>query len=87
MAEADHRADRQAVLAGVAKALPQEARLEFARVTGERAVQREIANTLTRSTAAICTAIGAQPIPLADFPILTSLQVMIVPPASHCCPT
>ena len=33
---------------------------------------------LIKSTTAICTAIGAQPIPLADMPILTSLQVMMV---------
>ncbi len=70
--------DREAVLAAIARALPVEARLEFARVTGEKAVQREIARTLTRSTAAVCTAIGAQPIPLADLPILTSLQGLMV---------
>jgi len=33
---------------------------------------------LIKSTTAICTAIGAQPIPLADLPILTSLQVAMV---------
>jgi uncharacterized protein (DUF697 family) len=33
---------------------------------------------LVKSTTAICTAIGAQPIPLADMPILTSLQVVMV---------
>ncbi len=70
--------DREAVLAAVARTLPVEARLEFARATGERGVQREIARTVTRSTAAICTAIGAQPIPLADLPILTALQALMV---------
>lgn len=58
--------------------LPDEARLEMARLSGIRSVQARIAQVLIKSAAAICTAIGTQPIPLADFPILTSLQVMMV---------
>lgn len=69
---------REAILESVARLLPLEARLEFARATGDPAAQREIASLLTRSATAVCTAIGAQPIPLADFPILTSLQVLMV---------
>ncbi len=77
------RSDREAILAAVAKALPQEAQLEFARATGEKGVQREIATAVSRSLAAICAAVGAQPIPLADFPILTSLQVLLVGAIIH----
>ena len=33
---------------------------------------------LVKSTTAICAAIGAQPIPLADLPILTALQLLMV---------
>ena len=33
---------------------------------------------LVKSTSAICAAIGAQPIPLADLPILTTLQLVMV---------
>jgi uncharacterized protein (DUF697 family) len=71
-------APRAAILAAIGQALPLEARLEFARVSGEPAVQREIAVQLTRSCTAVSVAIGAQPIPLADFPILTSLQGLLV---------
>ncbi|MDD5348593.1 MAG: hypothetical protein PHQ12_00150 [Chthoniobacteraceae bacterium] len=71
-------APQAAILAAIGRALPPEARLEFARVSGEPGVQREIAAQLTRSCAAVSTAIGAQPIPLADFPILTSLQALLV---------
>ena len=74
---------RGAVLASICQALPLETRLEFARVSGEPSAQIEIAAMLTRSTTAICTAIGAQPIPLADFPILTSLQVAMVAGIVH----
>jgi uncharacterized protein (DUF697 family) len=41
-------------------------------------VQEDIAQILVKSTTAICTAIGAQPIPLADLPILTTLQLVMV---------
>ena len=62
----------------ITEELPQEARLEMARLSGVRPAQMQIAQVLTKSTTAICAAIGAQPIPLADFPILTSMQVMMV---------
>jgi uncharacterized protein (DUF697 family) len=58
--------------------VPLQAKLELARLSGVRKVQSEIATIVVRSFTAICGAIGAQPIPLADFPILTSLQVMMV---------
>jgi len=38
----------------------------------------QIAEMLVKSTSAICAAIGAQPIPLADLPILTTLQLVMV---------
>ncbi|XHR28596.1 MAG: hypothetical protein ACFUZC_22095 [Chthoniobacteraceae bacterium] len=76
-------AAREVLLAEIAVQLPMEARLEFARASGDAAAQREIAAHLTRSAAAVCTAIGAQPIPLADFPILTSLQVLMVAGIIH----
>lgn len=62
----------------LAKKLPNECRVEIVRISGDREAQREIANILIKSTAAICTAIGAQPIPLADLPILTTLQLVMV---------
>lgn len=74
---------REAALAALVQLLPLDARLEFARVSGEPSAQKEIATMLTRSTAAVCTAIGAQPIPLADFPILTSLQATMVAGIVH----
>ena len=80
--EADHRvADRAAahqLVSVLAKKLPNECRVEIVRISGDRGAQREIANTLIKSTAAVCTAIGAQPIPLADLPILTTLQLVMV---------
>jgi uncharacterized protein (DUF697 family) len=68
----------QQFMSMLARSLPNEARVEMARIAADRAVQGEIAQMLVKSTTAICAAIGAQPIPLADLPILTALQLMMV---------
>ena len=51
---------------------------KWSRIARDRAAQVEIAQMLVKSTTAICAAIGAQPIPLADLPILTALQLVMV---------
>ncbi len=58
--------------------LPNAARIEMIRISRDRETQREVAQILVKSTTAICAAIGAQPIPLADLPILTTLQLVMV---------
>ena len=62
----------------LASHLPNEARVEMVRSSGDRHAQTEIAELLVKSTSAICAAIGAQPIPLADLPVLTTLQLVMV---------
>jgi uncharacterized protein (DUF697 family) len=62
----------------LAKHIPNEARVEMIRISGDRDAQREVAQVLVKSTTAICTAVGTQPIPLADLPILTTLQLVMV---------
>lgn len=72
------RADTQRFMSLLARELPNEARVEMVRIARDRAAQVEIAQMLVKSTTAICAAIGAQPIPLADLPILTALQLAMV---------
>jgi uncharacterized protein len=72
------RAAAHQLVSTLAKKLPNECRVEIVRISGDREAQREIANILIKSTTAICTAIGAQPIPLADLPVLTTLQLVMV---------
>src|ERR1700731_1139041 len=72
------KGDAQQFMSMLARGMPNEARVEMARIAGDRAVQGEIAQMLVKSTTAICAAIGAQPIPLADLPILTALQLLMV---------
>ena len=68
----------KALLGTLASELPNEARVEMVRIGGDREAQSQIAQMLVKSTSAICAAIGAQPIPLADLPILTTLQLVMV---------
>jgi uncharacterized protein (DUF697 family) len=72
------KGDAQQLMSLLARGMRNEARVEMARIAGDRAVQGEIAQMLVKSTTAICAAIGAQPIPLADLPILTALQLLMV---------
>src|SRR5580704_16723213 len=58
--------------------LPDASRAELARATRARAVQEELATTLTRATSALCAGIAAAPIPIADIVPLTALQAGLV---------
>jgi len=66
------------LMAILGRELPNAARIEMIRISRDRETQREVAQILVKSTTAICAAIGAQPIPLADLPILTTLQLVMV---------
>jgi uncharacterized protein (DUF697 family)/predicted GTPase len=58
--------------------LPKEAKLDFARLAEIRRYQRKIAYRIVDICSAAAGAIGSQPIPLADLPVLTSLQAAMV---------
>ncbi|TSA32207.1 MAG: hypothetical protein D4R65_09865 [Verrucomicrobiaceae bacterium] len=62
----------------ICAALPLPAQLEFARATNAKRAQAHIAGSLLKSFSAVCGVIGVQPIPLADMPILTTLQTLMV---------
>jgi uncharacterized protein (DUF697 family) len=75
--------DRQSVemrrlMTLLAAELPNQAKIEMIRISRDRQAQLHVAQMLVKSTTAICAAIGAQPIPLADMPVLTALQVLMV---------
>jgi len=75
--------EAHALAKAIALELPPEAKLEMGRLSGVREVQRELAQVVIKSITAICAAIGAQPIPLADLPVLTSLQAAMVAGIMH----
>lgn len=63
--------------------LPREARVETARLSQVRSVQREIANTLTNLVASLSAGIAAVPIPIADIAPITTLQVSLIASISY----
>ncbi|MBV9129839.1 MAG: DUF697 domain-containing protein [Verrucomicrobia bacterium] len=67
----------------LARELPGEAQVEMARLVGAKNVQLEVAHNLVRSLTTVCGAIGVQPIPFADFPILTAIQFAMVSGIMH----
>jgi uncharacterized protein len=71
-------AEARRLMSILARELPNEARMEMIRISRDREAQREVAQLLVKSTTAVSAAIGAQPIPLADLPILTSLQLTMI---------
>ena len=71
-------AETRGLLSILTEALPNQAKIEMIRISRDREAQHQVAQMLIRSTTAICAAIGTQPIPLADLPVLTSLQLMMV---------
>jgi len=71
-------AGTQRLMSLLAAELPNQAKIEMIRISRDRHAQLHVAQMLIKSTTAICAAVGAQPIPLADLPILTSLQVLMV---------
>jgi uncharacterized protein len=75
---ADERWRIDALSRALHQHLPQESKAVFARLSQVRGLQEEVANDLTRATAAVCAGIGAIPIPIADVLPLTTLQVGLV---------
>lgn len=76
-------ADQSRLAELIAIELPSETQLEIARLSSNRALQKQIAQVVIKSTSAVAAAIGAQPIPLADLPILLSLQTAMVTSIMH----
>jgi hypothetical protein len=71
-------AETRRLMSLLAAELPNQAKIEMIRISRDRQAQLHVAQMLIKSTTAICAAIGAQPIPLADLPVLTTLQVLMV---------
>lgn len=74
----ENLATAQQFVQTLGRRLPNSCRVEIVRSSGDRIAQKEIARMVIKSTSAISAGIGAQPIPLADLPILTTLQLVMV---------
>lgn len=63
---------------GAVRALFAHGHLDSARQSRDPVVKLAAARQIISTTAALCATVGIEPIPLADFPIITSLQAMMV---------
>jgi uncharacterized protein (DUF697 family) len=81
--ERDERRNIDILAETIARELPEETQVEAARIFRAKKTQLEIAQRLVRSATTVCAAVGVQPIPLADFPVLTALQFAMVTGVMH----
>lgn len=58
--------------------LPRSAQLELARISRIKTVQRKLARTIIAAAVALAGAAGAQPIPVADMPVITGIQAGMI---------
>lgn len=58
--------------------LPEEAQVILAKLAKVNAVQKKLARRIARSVMGITGLIGASPIPVADLPVITGLQISLI---------
>lgn len=58
--------------------LPRSAQLELARISRIKSVQLKLARAITAAAVALAGAVGAQPIPVADLPVITGIQAGMI---------
>lgn len=58
--------------------MPNSAKIELAKIAQVKSIQKKVARILVGSTATIAGAIGAEPIPLADLPFITGIQIGMI---------
>lgn len=76
--ESDYRRNIPELVEVILSQLPDEAKLDMARLSHAKKAQIEIAQKLIHSVSLASGALGVQPIPLADLPFLLAFQVTMV---------
>ncbi len=69
---------RDIIIRQLADILPLSARLQFARLCGNREVQKQVADQTIKPVATACGAIALNPLPVADIMPMTSAQLAMV---------
>ena len=75
---ADERWQIEELLDFLLDELPEQARVEFVRLSQVKALQHRIADRLTNIISTMCGAVAATPIPVADIGPITSLQTSLI---------
>ena len=69
---------KDTIIRQLANTLPLSARLQFARLCGNREVQKQVADQTIKPMATVCGAIALNPLPVADIMPMTSAQLAMV---------
>lgn len=83
MSQSEGASEFRSLLVALFEALPNSSKVEMVRITRLKEAQTSLSHVLTRSATAVCGAVGTQPIPLADLPVLTSIQLAMVAGIIH----
>jgi uncharacterized protein (DUF697 family) len=76
--EHDRRWNVEEVLEFLVERVPQSAQLSLARIAHIKSVQKKAARAVIATAAAIAGGVAVEPIPFADLPIITGIQVGMV---------
>ncbi|MEJ8777479.1 GTPase family protein [Pseudogracilibacillus sp. ICA-222130] len=74
----DRRYNIDELLYYLLKELPEEAQVILAKLSRVTAVQKSLARKIGKSTASVTGLIGATPIPIADMPVITGMQLSMI---------
>ncbi|MDQ0300845.1 uncharacterized protein (DUF697 family)/GTPase Era involved in 16S rRNA processing [Salibacterium salarium] len=74
----DRRWNMEEILYYLLNHLPGSTWLQWAKITQAQSIQKSIATTIGKSASAINGGLGAQPIPIADMPIITGVQISMI---------
>lgn len=76
--ECDRRWNVDKLVEYLCEHVPNSAKIELAKIAKVKSVQKKVARILIGTVAAIAGAIGAEPIPFADLPFITSVQIGMI---------
>ncbi len=74
----DRRWNIDVLVENLGEKIPKDSMLQLARISQMKSLQKRIARRVTRMAAGLAGAVGAQPIPFADMPIITGIQIGMV---------
>ncbi|MFB5664209.1 GTPase family protein [Alteribacillus sp. HJP-4] len=74
----DRRWNTEEVVHFLLEHLPGSTWMQWAKITQAKEIQRKIALTVGKSASAVCGGLGAQPIPIADLPVITGIQISMI---------
>ncbi len=74
----DRRWNIDVLVENLSEKIPEDSMLQWAKISQMKSLQKRIARRATRMAAGLAGAVGVEPIPFADMPIITGIQIGLV---------